>query len=119
MLEHNSNVTLEHMSSSLEADVTVTKHATDELMEFARKNFTELRKMEKRSTGTDGSMDILCRIDIGFVQTDDGKLNYFVNEVEKGPNVCLWAGDKWPNVVGEISSKVGELIYGWVGKNVA
>ena len=74
--------------------------------------------MEKRSTGVQSSLDIFCRVDVGFIRLDNGRLQYFVNEVERGPNVGLWAGRKWAHMMGKVASGLGELLHLWVSNNV-
>jgi hypothetical protein len=103
------------ITTSCEADKDILEHAMLELQTFARTNLMELSRMEKRRTGAPStSMDIFCRIDIGIMQTEDGRVNYFVNEVERGPNVSLWAGDDWPHLIGEVASKFGPLLHTWI-----
>ena len=77
-----------------------------------------LSKMERRSTGTSSSIDLFCRIDMGVIQMDDGRLNYFVNEVESGPNVCLWAGGRWPQMIGDVAAKLGLVLQSWIKSEI-
>src|ERR1700690_2815102 len=99
MLEANPKLSAQQISPSIEADPDVLEHAMSELVDFAKVNLTELSNMDKRSTGSASSIDLFCRMDVGVIQAEDG-LNYFVNEVEIGPNVCLWGGEEWPEHIG-------------------
>ena len=89
MLKKNVKLSEEHLHCSPEADLEIIKAAMLELQTFTHMNLMELSQMEKRSTGTSSSIDMFCRVDLGIMESDDGKLNYFVNRVERGPNVCL------------------------------
>jgi hypothetical protein len=117
ILKANPNLSADDISSSIEAEPDVLEHAMSELQDFAKANLTELSKMDKRSTGSASSIDIFCRMDVGVIQTEEG-LDYFVNEVEKGPNVCLWAGSLWPDLVGQVGARLGPLLHSWVRENI-
>jgi hypothetical protein len=106
------------MSQATEAEPEVLQYAMSELLTFAQTNFTELSNMERRMTGSASSMDIFCRMDIGMIQTEDGSLDYFVNEVEKGINVCLWGGEVAPHLIGLVGSKLGPALHSWVRENI-
>jgi predicted Mrr-cat superfamily restriction endonuclease len=114
MLKKNVKLSEEHLHHSPEADLEIIKAAMLELQTFAHMNLMELSQMEKRSTGTSSSIDMFCQVDLGIMESDDGKLNYFVNEVERGPNVCLWAGTRWPYVIGNVASKLGPVLHSWI-----
>ena len=118
MLKENPNLSAQEISPACEADPEVLEYAMSELLTFAQKNLTELSKMERCSTGSASSMDIFCRMDIGIIETEDGSLDYFVNEVEKGVNVCLWAGEVMPHLIGKVGSKLGQALHSWVRENI-
>jgi hypothetical protein len=114
ILRQNPRISVEEISRSSEADEETLKNAMLELETFALTNLREVSKMEKKATGTASSIDIFCRIDVGIIQKEDGSLDYFVNEVERGPNVCLWAGAQWSHLIGRVGSKFGLLLHSWV-----
>ena len=114
ILKQNPRTPVEQITTSSEADAGVLKHALSELHAFAHTNLRELNKMEKRVSGSSSSIDMFCRIDVGIMEKEDGMLDYFVNEVERGPNVCLWAGAKWPHLIGEVGTRFRMLLHSWV-----
>jgi hypothetical protein len=117
MFKKNPKISVQEISNSTEADEETLKHAMAELETFAHKNLTELSRMEKMATGTSPSIDMFCRIDVGIMQKKDGTLDYFVNEVERGPNVCLWAGNLWSHLVGTVGAKFGSSLHSWVQRS--
>jgi hypothetical protein len=73
--------------------------AEREFHEFAQKTYNTLVE-----DGTASSLKLLCRLDIS-VMFNKGKLQYFVNEVERGVLVSLFGG------VGDIdhsAEKIGD-----------
>lgn len=118
MLKENPNLSAKDISPACEADPEVLQDAMSELLTFAQTNLTELSKMERVSTGSASSMDIFCRMDIGMIKKEDGSLDYFVNEVEKGINVCLWGGEVAPHLIGKVGSKLGPALHSWVRENI-
>lgn len=117
MLHDNPKISVEQIATSCEADKDIRAHAMLELQTFVQTNLLEVTRMEKRTTGTVSSMDIFCRIDVGLILTEDGSLNYFVNEVERGPNICLWSGVGFTHLIGEVASELGFMLHSWVREN--
>jgi hypothetical protein len=118
LYEQNSKLSSLDLLECPEADIKIIQDSLSELYEFARANVLELSKMEKRTTGSKSSIDTFCRIDIGLIQIENGSLQYFVNEVERGLNVSLWTGQQWPYLMGEVAAKLGPLLHSWVGENL-
>lgn len=117
MLEANPRLSAQQVSPSMEADPDVLEHAMSELVDFAKVNLTELSSLDKRSTGSAPSIELFCRMDVGVIEAEEG-LEYFVNEVEKGPNVCLWGGEGFPEHIGLVGASLGPLLHSWVRENI-
>jgi hypothetical protein len=64
-----------------------------ELVTFTETTLQHLIKAERLAYHHKPSIELFCRMDIGVMPDDTGKLQYFVNEVTRGPTVtCLfWA----------------------------
>ena len=90
ILKQNPRTPVEQILTLSEVDEGVLKHALSELHAFVHTNLRELSKMEKRATGSSSSIDMFCCIDVGIMEKEDGMLDYLVNEVKIGLNVCLW-----------------------------
>lgn len=118
LLHKNAKVSAKQISWSSEANMDMINNAVSELNGFAKANLAALSKMEKQSTGVQSSLDLFCRLDLGVIQTENGRLNYFVNEVERGPNVCLWTGEKLPYLMGKVASDLGISLHRWVRDNL-
>jgi hypothetical protein len=95
----------------------MAREALEELYAFAARILHALHDMEVRGTGN-SSLKQFCRIDLGFIITEEGEAQYFVSEVDRGPNVCLWAGQRLPHLVGEVAERLGPALYSWIEKNV-
>jgi hypothetical protein len=83
--------------------------ALQEFHNFAKRTYDALVEGNNAS-----SLWLLCRLDISVMfNRDTGVLDYFVNEVERGVLVCLFAG------VGECvypAQKVGDEMKGHIMK---
>ena len=112
VLDRNPVITADQLAESGNADPRVTRRALEELHAFVQQTLDELVKMENRGFGS-SSLDQFCRIDVGLIQ-HNGVLQYFVNEVERGPNVGLWAGESWPHIVGEVAEKLAPVMHSWI-----
>ena len=106
-------ITADHIRQATDADLTSTRRALDELFTFVRETLHGLIAMEIKETGS-RSLEQSCRLDIGIIEDQDSSLQYFVNEVERGPHVCLWAGKHWPQLVGKVAEKLGKSIFSWI-----
>lgn len=86
-----------------------------ELNEFAQRTLEELIALESRVTmGSRRSISMFCRMDIGLRESEDGRLHYFVNEIERTHSCALWAGmgDTYRAVM--IGEKLGQLLVQWM-----
>jgi hypothetical protein len=103
--------------SSYEADAAIIEKARSELYDFANATLLELIKMDKRKSGAFSSINLFCRMDIGVIAKENGELDYFVNEIERGPNAALWTGEHNPHLLAEVAKDLGKLLHGWVEDN--
>ena len=87
-------------------------------MDFVTKTFKELYKLESRTLCGRSAISIFCRIDIGLIE-QDGRVYYFVNEVERTHTASLWTNP--PKGVRSSQSRIGlfgstfaETFYKWL-----
>lgn len=67
--------------------------ARTELETFAEKTLSRLIEAERLAYHFTPSISLFCRLDIGVMPDDKGRLQYFVNEVTRGPTMtCLFSG---------------------------
>lgn len=64
-------------------------HAKYQFEQFVLNTWKHLVLAEKAEAGGGVSISIFCRLDIGLVEKD-GRLLYFVNEVERSLTASLW-----------------------------
>ena len=97
----------------------MAREALQELYAFVKRTLDALVEMEVRGTGN-SSLTQFCRLDLGLIKTEQGKgtVQYFVNEVERGPNVCLWAGQRLPHLVGKVAEQLGLTLYSCIKNSV-
>jgi hypothetical protein len=62
----------------------------DEFYDFVRKTYRGLYHLESRSLAAKTSISLFCWLDIGLIVVD-GKVNYFINEVERTQTASLWS----------------------------
>lgn len=68
--------------------------AEEQLRAFALTTYTALIEKEKEDFPSphQSSLELMCRLDIGvMMNSQTGRLDYFVNEVERGCLVCLFS----------------------------
>ncbi|KAH7903130.1 hypothetical protein BJ138DRAFT_1120692 [Hygrophoropsis aurantiaca] len=71
-------------------DVGTRDAARSEFYDFVLKTHAGLRKREFNQTLSNGSLGVLCRMDIGIYLDSDGRAHYFVNEVERTHTMGLF-----------------------------
>lgn len=65
--------------------------AHQEILDFAKMTFDSLVALEKKRHSLERlGIELYCRMDISVIDNDSGGLNYFVNEVERGPAASFW-----------------------------
>lgn len=63
--------------------------------------------------GPNSSLLVFCRVDMSVFVDGDGKVSWYVNEVERGPTTCLW-GQPGPGVVGNVGSDIAWPLGSWI-----
>jgi hypothetical protein len=109
MLDEHANLSSSEAMYREGGTLRERSFALQEFHEFAKHTYDSL--VEGNDTS---SLRLLCRLDISVMfNRDTGKLNYFVNEVERGVLVCLFAS------VGECvypAQKIGDEMQGHIMK---
>lgn len=62
-----------------------------EFRNFVMETYEEMYAIEARLLSGKPSICLFCRLDIGLIIGDNGKVNYFVNEVERTQTTSLWS----------------------------
>ncbi|PVF91128.1 hypothetical protein CPB86DRAFT_878677 [Serendipita vermifera] len=70
--------------------ISASTQFTKELDDFVRETLRVFIEKEEKFTGQQSSLRIFARVDIGIMEDKDGHANWFVNEIERMPNVCLF-----------------------------
>jgi hypothetical protein len=87
--------------------------ADAEFLNFARQNLSLLIESEERRLTTPSSLRVFARLDIGIWRNPGGSLNYFVNEVERGPSTSLWSREhSW--IPARIGPAFGKSLRAWL-----
>lgn len=55
-----------------------------------------------------------ARVDIGYWENEDGSVDYFVNEVERGVNVYLWVGEMTMGEMDCMAKRLAEALHRWI-----
>jgi hypothetical protein len=102
----------------IEGSLEDRESARAEFMRFASTIYEDLYRIESRILSARSALSIFCRIDIGLiVNTSNGKLNYFVNEVERTATASLWSdrGDgHGGNPIGTVGTTFAASLYRWL-----
>jgi hypothetical protein len=62
-----------------------------ELLRFAETTLQGLVCAEERQLQCKTGLRLFCRMDIGVIKLEDGRFEYWVNEVDRTPNASLFA----------------------------
>jgi hypothetical protein len=119
LLSLKPSLAAETLDQRMEASFNRTNVAKEELFHFVRKTILALVDKEQRQFQTCSSLKEFCRVDVGVIRTEDGRLEYFVNEVERGINVCLWVGTWKPERAGQIAKKLTMPLHRWISEKKA
>jgi hypothetical protein len=89
-----------------------------QLYHFAEVTLKVLIQMEEEEVGLDdSSLRLFCRMDISIIDNGRGGLDYFINEVERGPLVVLYGlGPCHP--AARVGDELGELLPLWLDKRL-
>jgi hypothetical protein len=91
------------------------RHLADqELYNFA---LTTLEALIQREGFSDSSLSLICRLDIS-VMWNKGRLQYFVNEVERGACICLFASIPNFGTVERVADELGPHYVKWVRRRL-
>jgi hypothetical protein len=91
------------------------------LCSFAKQTLTRLIDAEQLAYGHMPSISLFCRMDIGIMENKEtGNLDYFVNEISRGPTVtCLWGGLNFDtmSIPGNLGADFGTVFYRFLVEN--
>jgi hypothetical protein len=90
-----------------------------QLYSFAQVTLEALIQIEEEELGLeDSSLRLFCRMDISVIDNGRDGLDYFVNEVERGPLVALYGvGPCHP--ASRVGDELGELLPRWLDKRLS
>jgi hypothetical protein len=88
-----------------DGDIQLRDEAEAEFFAFVNETFRRLFQIESCLLTSRPSIGVFCRLDIGLMVVD-GRVNYFVNEVERTRTASLWnnppKGTSYPSRIGLI-----------------
>ena len=95
---------------------SVAQHtiAKAELEAYATDVFTRLAKED----GPTSTLNVFCRVDIGYWQRTDGQLCFFVNEVERGHTLSFWSATG-PHMAGMAGAGISECLRCWFEREMS
>src|SRR5436190_6690339 len=89
--------------------------------QFTFDTYKSLYTIESRLLTARSTISVLCRLDIGLMVVK-GKVNYFINDVERSQNTSLWnnppEGEKHPSHIGLIGVKFAKSLHMWISKMI-
>jgi len=117
-LEHTQGLlTLPRICNPDDGDMQLREQARAEFFDFVNKTFLNLLQIESRLLTSRPSIGIFCRLDIGLMVAN-GRVNYFVNEVERTQTASLWnnppKGTKYFSRIGLIGATFANSFHKWV-----
>ena len=72
--------------------MSIRQHAEQEFQEFVKQTYEGLCDAELKMLSAKSSIVVFVRFDIGLVVSKgDGRVHYFVNEVERTQTTSLWS----------------------------
>lgn len=112
MLPHNPGLA---SSTWSERATGASSAGVNELNDFATRTLQGLVEAESRGAmGGKRSISMFCRMDIGITEAEDGKLQYFVNEVERTHTCSLWTGLGETTRAGWFATSFGPALKTWI-----
>ncbi|KDQ05640.1 hypothetical protein BOTBODRAFT_122434 [Botryobasidium botryosum FD-172 SS1] len=85
-----------------------------ELQDFVMRTYRALVRVERRRHNTNHlSIDHLARFDVSLISTEDGTLDWFVNEVERGVAVSLFSYSDWQWAL-SVMDEWGQVTLAWL-----
>ena len=82
-------------------------------MSFAEATFKGVIEEEENTLQSRSSLRLFGRLDIGLVEYEPHKLNYWANELDRTQNAALWAREVGHKVDNLVNSFV-QAIPGWL-----
>jgi hypothetical protein len=114
LLQSNKDFDGKRLADRREASIMRTNLAKAELVEFVQKTLRSVIQQEQRQFQATPSLVQFCRVDLGIMESKQGRLDYFVNEIERGINVSLWTGKMTPERAGEVVNRFGKSLHSWI-----
>jgi hypothetical protein len=102
------------LATRSEANLDIVRRAKKELVTFVKNTLRSVITQEQRQYQAIPSLAQFCRVDVGLIRNEEGKLDYFVNEIERGINVGLWSGAWAPEKAGKVAEKMATVLYSWI-----
>ncbi|KAF8425019.1 hypothetical protein L210DRAFT_865486 [Boletus edulis BED1] len=87
--------------------------AKEEFESFALTTWKSLVNLEKGVVVGTPCTGLFCRLDIG-VMMRDGRISYFVNEVERSLTTSLWMSAMPAGLHGTLADTFGEALHRWI-----
>lgn len=110
-------LTLPRICNPDDGDIQLRDEAEAEFFAFVNETFRRLFQIESCLLTSRPSIGVFCRLDIGLMVVD-GKVNYFVNEVERTQTASLWnnppKGTRYPSRIGLIGATFAHSFYKWI-----
>jgi hypothetical protein len=116
MLEQGTLHSRQKLWNPVEGDYITRENAKKEFHDFVKNVYAALYRIESRSTNGRPSMSIFCRLDIGLI-IEQGKVDYFVNEVERTATASLCSNGLvglGPSKIGIIGSSFALALHKWL-----
>jgi len=93
MWKENPNIKADDVGFPKGLTTADIKEANEEINRFAETTLSHHVKAEHLAYHHTPSISLFCRLDIGIMPDSTGNLQYFVNEVTRGPTqTCLFSG---------------------------
>jgi hypothetical protein len=100
-----------------EGNHAIRTEANLEFVDFVHRTYKSLYELEARRLFAKPIIGIMCRLDIGIIVID-GRVNYFVNEVERSHNTSLWSktpdGSGSMSAIGRIGCTMANVFHAWL-----
>ncbi|KAI5986610.1 hypothetical protein EDD15DRAFT_2373049 [Pisolithus albus] len=109
----SSDITPMEVINPDEGTTDQRNHAKEEFEAFTLDTWKHLVLTEKASASGPVSISIFCRLDIG-IGMENGRLMYFVNEVERSLTTSLWMGSMPDGAHGILADTLAATLYDWL-----
>lgn len=114
MIRSNPNLNSDHIGFRKTANQALIHAAEKELHSFIMDTLKLFVTKTENRWAASSCMRQFVRVDISFMEKD-GRMSYFVNEIERGLDVGLWAAnDDGPRRVGLVASTFAPSLHRWL-----